>query len=129
MKQIKPLLLIIFLCRLTTNLRSQQFPKAVGYVNDFGNVITASVEQEINNISQEVEQKTGAQIVNVTIYTIGDEDYRDYECATSIWADGLCLLSELQDRSHIPMRRSSLIAKVEKRYYNTHVGLPGLSSG
>lgn len=57
---------------------AQQFPRPVGYVNDFAQVIPEEWEAEIEAICTELEQKTGAEIAVVTVGTIGDEDYREY---------------------------------------------------
>ncbi len=59
-------------------IRAQQFPQPIGYVNDFANVIADDVKQQITAICQELEQKTSAEIAVVTIPSIGDEDYFDY---------------------------------------------------
>jgi uncharacterized protein len=59
-------------------LVGQQFPKPVGYVNDFANVVPAEIEQQITAICQELEQKTQAEIAVVAMPSIGDEDYMDY---------------------------------------------------
>jgi len=55
-----------------------QFPKPVGHVNDFANIIPNDIEQKIEALCLEVRQKTGAQIAVVTVKTIGDEDYNEY---------------------------------------------------
>ncbi|UCE05379.1 MAG: TPM domain-containing protein [bacterium] len=69
-------LFVIFIS--PTHLLAQKFPEPRGYVNDFANVIHPSYEQKIENICQELKQKTAAEIAVVTMSTIGDEDYRDY---------------------------------------------------
>lgn len=71
------LVLILYLA-LTLPLSGQQFPKPVGFVNDFANVIPASDEREITTICTELKQKTGAEIAVVTMSSIGDYEYRDY---------------------------------------------------
>ncbi len=58
--------------------RAQQFPKPVGFVNDFADVIDPSWEGRIEALCREIERKTGAEIAVATMPTIGDEDYRDY---------------------------------------------------
>lgn len=59
-------------------LVGQQFPKPVGYVNDFAQVIQPDIKTQITAICKELEQKTQAEIAVVTMPTIGEEDYRDY---------------------------------------------------
>ncbi len=49
-----------------------QFPKPVGHVNDFANVIPPATERKIAAICLEVKQKTGAEIAILTVDTIGD---------------------------------------------------------
>lgn len=48
-----------------------QFPKAVGYVNDFADIIPQSYEEEMTRIATELDQKTGAQVAVVTIDSLG----------------------------------------------------------
>ena len=55
-----------------------QFPKPVGHVNDFANVISAATERKIAAICLEVKQKTGVEIAILTVETIGDQQYTDY---------------------------------------------------
>jgi uncharacterized protein len=55
-----------------------KFPKPVGYVNDFANIIPANIEQAIEAIGLEVQEKTGAQIAVVTVETVGEEYYSEY---------------------------------------------------
>jgi len=55
-----------------------QFPKPVGHVNDFANVIPTATERTIAAICLEVKQKTGAEIAILTVETIGDQQYTDY---------------------------------------------------
>lgn len=57
---------------------SQDFPTAIGYVNDFANLIPQNIENKITAICQEVQQKTGAQIAVVTVETVGNEHYTEY---------------------------------------------------
>ncbi len=63
---------------LFTPATAQEFPKPIGYVNDFANVIPPEYEQKIQNICLELEQKTGAEIAVVTIPTLGDNYIEDY---------------------------------------------------
>ncbi len=51
---------------------AQEFPKPVGYVNDFANVIPDDMEKSLERLILEVKQKTGAEIVVVTIPTVGE---------------------------------------------------------
>lgn len=57
----------------------EEFPKPIGYVNDFANLIPQSYRDEMAQIAYELERKTGAQVAVVTIETLGEkysiEDY------------------------------------------------------
>ncbi len=70
--------LFLMILSLPIRLSAQKFPTTVGYVNDFANVIPAQYREKITAICLELKQKTGSEIADVTMTTIGDEDYRDY---------------------------------------------------
>ena len=55
-----------------------QFPKPVGHVNDFADVISENTGCQIEAICIEVKQKTGAKIAILTVQTIGDQHDTDY---------------------------------------------------
>ncbi|RMD92772.1 MAG: TPM domain-containing protein, partial [Calditrichaeota bacterium] len=58
--------------------QSPQFPKPVGFVNDFAGVIPPEYRMKIQQICEEVKQKTGAEIAVATVKTVGDMDYTEY---------------------------------------------------
>ena len=74
----KSLLILFVLFLLSLNLVAQQLPQPRGYVSDFANVIPENQERQINRICLELQQKTGAQIADVTIQTLGDNYIEDY---------------------------------------------------
>ena len=55
-----------------------KFPRALGYVNDFAGVIPAEYKGKMETIARELEQKTGVEVVVVTVKTTGDMDYNEY---------------------------------------------------
>jgi uncharacterized protein len=57
---------------------AEKFPKPVGAVNDFANLIPPPYRQEMTALAQEVLEKTGASVVVVTLPTVGDDDPTDY---------------------------------------------------
>ncbi|MDZ7372594.1 MAG: TPM domain-containing protein [candidate division KSB1 bacterium] len=59
-------------------LLAQDFPRPVGYVNDFAQVISDEWENKITAICSELERKTSAEIAVVTMPTVGENDYREY---------------------------------------------------
>ncbi len=59
------------------------------FVNDFADLIPAEVEEEIYLAGRELYEKTGAQVVAVTVDTIGSYDIRSYAYAlASEWGIG-----------------------------------------
>jgi len=81
MKSIKLYMLLLILVQLIIlpiHLWAQKFPDYVGYVNDFANVIPSSYEEQITRICRELEQKTTAQIADVTITSLEDNYIEDY---------------------------------------------------
>lgn len=61
-----------------TQYPKTEFPKPVGYVNDFANIIPEKTRQDLESLCREVEQKTGAEIALVTVETVGDEHPDEY---------------------------------------------------
>lgn len=57
---------------------AQEYPRPVGFVNDFADVIPADVRAKIEAIAGELEEKTGSELVVVTIQTTGGIDIHDY---------------------------------------------------
>jgi len=60
------------------SLAERPFPKPIGLVNDFANVIPPSYEAKIKAITAELLQKTGVPVVVVTMPDIGGAEYNDY---------------------------------------------------
>ncbi|MBP8984625.1 MAG: TPM domain-containing protein [Syntrophobacterales bacterium] len=57
---------------------AEKFPRPVGAVNDFANVIPNAYRQRMDALAREVLAKTGTSIVVATVPTIGDNDPADY---------------------------------------------------
>ncbi len=70
-------LLIFFLC-LCTIAQAQELPVPQRYVDDRANIISDFVENRLNGYLQELEQKTGAQVIVLTINTTGDIPIETY---------------------------------------------------
>lgn len=83
-----------------------EIPSPRGYVNDFGNVISASEEQRLEAILTRVDSQIGVQIAVVTMPDLGGEDYVDYANRLfTAWGvggkekdRGLLILNALQER-------------------------------
>ena len=54
------------------SLLAADFPKPVGYVNDFAGVIGSSEEARIEAVAQSVNRATGADIVVATVDSLGN---------------------------------------------------------
>jgi uncharacterized protein len=72
--------LVIVLSFLTVALAQAErpFPKPLGPVNDFANVIPPDDQQKISAIATELYEKTGTAVVVVTMPDIGGAEYNDY---------------------------------------------------
>ena len=53
-------------------------PNPTGFINDFANVLSPAVKSAMENLSRELKQKTGAEVVVVTVKSLNGMDYTDY---------------------------------------------------
>ena len=65
------LITALFLTCSASALAQESLPEPRHYVEDYANVINSSDEQSLNGILQELEQKTGAQYIVLTVDTTG----------------------------------------------------------
>ncbi|MDT8301058.1 MAG: TPM domain-containing protein [Sedimentisphaerales bacterium] len=63
--------LLIISSATTSGQAATDLQKPSHYVEDYANVINASQERSLNGILQELEQKTGAQYIILTVVTMG----------------------------------------------------------
>src|SRR5688572_9109993 len=64
-------LVIALLCACAASAQAQlRLPAPVGYANDFANVLTPEQKQAIEQIAAEVRQKSGGEIVVVTLKSL-----------------------------------------------------------
>jgi len=88
-------------------LTAQEFPESRGAVNDFANVLSQEVEERMESIARELQQKTGVAVVVVTVNTTGDEDYNEYANKLyEVWGigekgrdEGALILNAVKDRT------------------------------
>ena len=69
--------LLFFLCLCATTL-AQELPVPRKYVEDKANIMSDPAKQKLNGYLQELEQKTGAQMIVLTINTTGDIPIETY---------------------------------------------------
>ena len=99
-------LLILFLLLLVPSKILALEPTSEFYVNDYANVLSKETEEEIVDYSKSLYEKTSAQIVVVTVDTVGDSDIESY--ATDLFRsfgigdkdknNGLLILLAVNDR-------------------------------
>lgn len=63
--------LLVILAITTAGWAAANLPMPRHYVEDYANVVNASRERSLNGILQELEQKTGAQYIILTVDTTG----------------------------------------------------------
>ena len=54
------------------------FPNPSGFINDYANVLSPAVKRTMENLSKELKQKTGAEVVVVTVKSLDGLEYTDY---------------------------------------------------
>ncbi len=57
---------------------SATIPKPVGYINDFAHILNKKTKEKLDRLALELKQKTGVELVIVTIDSIKGEDIFDY---------------------------------------------------
>ena len=102
------ILLLLMFAFSTVAFAETKYPSPTRefFVNDFADVLDLSTEKRIISLGKQLEDKTGAQIVLVTIESLGEKDIDDY--ATELfrkWGigqkdedNGILILNAVQDR-------------------------------
>jgi uncharacterized protein len=72
------LLVLLSLLTVASAQTERPFPKPVGPVNDFADVIPPDYREKINAVATELYEKSGAAVVVVTMPDIGGAEYNDY---------------------------------------------------
>ncbi len=102
----KKIFLVLVLVLFPFNCFALVTPTDDFYINDYANILSDDVEQYILSRSVDLESKTGAQIVVVTVNNLEEislEDYatklfREFEIGDSVENNGLLLLLSLEER-------------------------------
>lgn len=99
-----PLILLLILPSIYAN----QFPDPTGFVNDFADILSPEEEQRLEGILVQLELDTSAEVVVVTVESLGglNRERYAYDLATE-WGigkkgadNGLLLLVALKDREY-----------------------------
>jgi uncharacterized protein len=108
--------LFIFLCLLSAPCTSAEKLKDIhptGYVTDLAHVVTPEAKTRLENLSTELEQKTGAEMAIVTVRSLEDETVEQY---------GNELYKQLGVGSKKENRGVLLLVAPTERKYWTEVG-------
>ena len=71
MTRIRRIALIIFgAFLLEVSIKAEEYPRSVGWVNDFAGVISPEYKSRLTSLINEVERKTTAEITVVTVKTV-----------------------------------------------------------
>jgi uncharacterized protein len=68
---------ILFLLNAAAVAAQESFPRPIGFVNDFAGIVDEASKRRIEALAAEVEQKTGAEIVLVTLKSLDGGDIQD----------------------------------------------------
>jgi len=98
---------LLFLLIFDIGLSQVDFPKPIGFVNDFAGVISGEYKNKMEIIARELQRKTGAEVAVVTIKTTGDMDYNEYANRLyEKWGigkkgvdEGVLILNAVEDRT------------------------------
>jgi uncharacterized protein len=113
-------LAVLSVTLLTTAICFAQadLPMPQHYVEDYANVINSSEEQSLNGVLQELEQKTGAQYIVLTVETTGGVPIEDYAITL---AEGWKLGQKGKDNGML-----FVLAKSDRKYrFEVGYGLEG----
>ncbi len=97
---------VVLLCLTSLNLSAKEVPYLSGRVNDYGNVLSDAVEQELERKLKIHEDSTSNQVVVLTIDALEDEFIEGYAIkVVETWKlgtknndNGVLLLVSVQDR-------------------------------
>jgi uncharacterized protein len=99
-------LILILLALPALAQQPQDYPKPTGFVNDFAGVVDAASAQSLEALCREVNDKTGAQMVLVTVKNLGGNDVKDFANRLyKAWGigqkgkdNGILLVNAIEDR-------------------------------
>ena len=139
MKKIILLILVIF---FVTTLHPAGFPKLKGRVNDYANILNTSEEHNIELMLEDLEKKTSAQVVLLTIETLdGDtiEDYsirlteqKDWKIGQKGLDNGVILLISMKERKlrlEVGYGLEGSLTDLKSSYIIRKLIVPGFKSG
>ena len=79
MISLKKLFILLILFTISLNCFSAtEYPKAYNFINDFSNVIDDGLEKELNTLSKNLKDKTGAEIVVAVVKSLDGQEVEEY---------------------------------------------------
>jgi uncharacterized protein len=105
-KLLCPCLVLAILTLPVLAQQPEKYPKPTGYVNDFAGVVEPEYARRIEALGQELAEKTGAQLVLVTVKNLNGNDVQDFANRLfKAWGigqkgkdNGLLMVDAMEDR-------------------------------
>lgn len=137
----RTILLILFVF-IAATLHPAAFPKLKGRVNDYANILNPDEERNIELLLEDLEKKTSAQVVLLTIATLdGDtiEDYsirlteqKDWKIGQKGLDNGVILLISMKERKlrlEVGYGLEGSLTDLKSSYIIRKLIVPGFKSG
>lgn len=99
------------------------FPRPLGYVSDYAELIDADWQSRIRAVCKELEDRTGVEMIVVTIATAGPHShareyaeglYKEWHIGAAQQERGMLLLASLKERQAVVVLGRSLLSLVGK---------------
>jgi uncharacterized protein len=131
---------ILALILLITQVFALKVPKLIGHVNDYGNVLSSSEENRLENYLASFEAASTVQIALLTIKSLQGENLEDYSMRVAdAWKlgnkekdNGVLLLISMQDkklRLEVGYGLESSLTDAKSGYIIRNYIVPGFKSG
>jgi len=114
--------MLLFLCLasvlLSVAASAVKYPVVEPYINDYAGILDTPCENQLETIAKNIDDKTTAEIVTVTIPTIGDSDLSEY-------ANGLFREAGIGERDKNNGLLILIVSDVRKYRFEVGYGLEG----
>ncbi|WP_454062280.1 TPM domain-containing protein [Candidatus Nitrospira salsa] len=102
-------------------------PTPLGYVSDYAEVLSSHWSERIRGVCKEIEQRTGVEMIVVTLPTVGPELsvekyastlYEEWRIGTAQQQHGLLLLASIKERQAVVVLGRSLLSVITREQLN-----------
>ncbi|WP_447971352.1 TPM domain-containing protein [Nitrospira sp. M1] len=102
-------------------------PTPLGYVSDYAEVLSGNWSERIRGVCKELEQRTGVEMIVVTLPTVGpelsvekyaSELYEEWRIGTAQQQHGLLLLASMKERQAVIVLGRSLLSVITRQQLN-----------